>query len=57
MPEYDLWAEKVCTVYLARPVLELGPPSEPGHTALWAPLATAVRLVANPGDRHFLAQL
>jgi 8-oxo-dGTP diphosphatase len=57
MPEYDLWAEKVCTVYLARPVRALGPPTEAGHTALWAPLPMAVRLVANPGDRHFLSQL
>jgi 8-oxo-dGTP diphosphatase len=36
MPEYDLWAEKVCTVYLALPVQRLGPPTEPGHRAVWA---------------------
>ncbi|SDX88377.1 8-oxo-dGTP diphosphatase [Citreimonas salinaria] len=33
MPEYDLWAEKLCTIYLARPVRRLGAPSEPGHLA------------------------
>ena len=57
MPEYDLWAEKMCTVYLALPVLRLGPPIEAGHTAVWAPLDTAARLVANEGDRRFLEAL
>jgi 8-oxo-dGTP diphosphatase len=57
MPEYDLWAEKICTVYLARPVRRLGPPTEAGHSALWAPLDVAARLVANEGDRHFLQAL
>lgn len=57
MPEYDLWAEKLCTVYLARPVRRIGPPTEAGHTAVWAPLATAPGLVANAGDRFFLAGL
>lgn len=54
MPEYDLWAEKLCTLYLARPTRRIGPPSEPGHTALWMPAATAVTALDNDGDRHFL---
>ena len=54
MPEYDLWARKVCHVYLARPVLRHGPPSEPGHRAIWMPIATAVELLAIEGDRAFL---
>lgn len=57
MPEYDLWAEKLCTVYLARPVQRIGPPSEPGHTAVWADPAAAARMLGNPGDRHFLSSL
>jgi 8-oxo-dGTP diphosphatase len=57
MPEYDLWAEKLCTVYLARPVQRIGPPSEPGHTAVWADPAAAARILGNPGDRHFLSSL
>ena len=57
MPEYDLWAEKLCTVYLARPVLRLGPPSEAGHTAVWLPVAEAVEHLRNPGDRAMLAAL
>lgn len=54
MPEYDKWAEKLCTVYLARPVRRLGAPSEPGHEAIWMPAAEAVPLLGNDGDRHFL---
>ena len=55
MPEYDLWARKVCHVYLARPALRVGAPAEKGHAAYWMPLETAVSLVANDGDRRFLA--
>lgn len=54
MPEYELWAEKVCHVYVAHPVRQVMEPSEPGHTALWAPHPVAVDLVGNDGDRSFL---
>ena len=54
MPEYDKWAEKVCTIYQARPVRRLGPPTEPGHSDVWLPLAEAVVRMGNAGDRHFL---
>jgi 8-oxo-dGTP diphosphatase len=57
MPEYDLWAEKVCSVFLARPVRRLGPPSEPGHTAIWLPVDQALHSLGNPGDRAMLASL
>jgi 8-oxo-dGTP diphosphatase len=55
MPEYDKWAEKVCTVYLARPVRCLCPPTEPGHTAVWMPATSALQLLGNDGDRAMLA--
>jgi 8-oxo-dGTP diphosphatase len=54
MPEYDLWAEKLCTIYVARPVRRHGPPSEAGHTALWLDPVNAARLLYNDGDRDFL---
>ena len=57
MPEYDLWAEKVCTVFLCAPCRRIGPPAEPGHTAVWAPVATATEILANAGDRHFLPDI
>ena len=56
MPEYDLWAEKLCTVYLARPVLRLGPPSEAGHSAVWLPVEDALTRLGNAGDRAMLAR-
>ncbi|TGD43222.1 NUDIX domain-containing protein [Pseudotabrizicola sediminis] len=56
MPEYDKWAEKICTIYLARPVLRLGPPSEAGHTAVWMTSDQALDQIANTGDRRFLFQ-
>jgi 8-oxo-dGTP diphosphatase len=55
MPEYDLWAEKLCTVWLARPARRLGPPTEPGHTVHWLAPQAALERLGNPGDRAFLA--
>ena len=56
MPEYDRWAEKICTIYQARPVRRLGPPTEAGHTAVWLPLGQAMQVLANDGDRAMLAR-
>lgn len=56
MPEYDLWAEKLCTVYVARPLRRVGPPSEAGHTALWLPVEQALNLLGNDGDRGMVAR-
>ncbi|WYK03248.1 NUDIX hydrolase [Cereibacter sphaeroides f. sp. denitrificans] len=55
MPEYDLWAEKLCTVYLARPIRRLGAPTEPGHHAIWLPVEEALVRLGNAGDRALLA--
>ena len=54
MPEYDMWAEKLCHIYLARPVLRHGPPRELGHTPLWVGWAEAAEMLVNEGDRAFL---
>jgi 8-oxo-dGTP diphosphatase len=56
MPEYDLWAEKVCTVFLAHPVLRLGDPTEKGHSDHIVPLALARDLLVNPGDSSFVSR-
>lgn len=57
MPEYDLWAEKLCHIYLARPVRRHGPPREDGHHALWLPQIAVPQVLQNPGDRFFTEQL
>lgn len=56
MPEYDLWAEKLCTIYMARPVRRLGPPTEPGHSAVWMTPESALCELANTGDAMFVAK-
>lgn len=57
MAEYEFWAEKLCTLYVARPVYRLGPPSEPGHSAVWLGYGEALDLLGNQGDRAMLARV
>lgn len=57
MPEYDKWAEKICHIYQARPTRQVGPPVEPGHTAVWMKTEQAIPLLFNDGDATFLARL
>ncbi|MGR3292178.1 MAG: NUDIX domain-containing protein, partial [Paracoccaceae bacterium] len=54
MPEYDVWAEKVCHIFIARPVRPHGPPSEPGHTAVWTSPALAAEILTDDGSRDFV---
>lgn len=54
MPEYDLWAEKLCHIYLARPVLALSRPTEPDHEPVWMDPSVAANALGNPGDRAFV---
>lgn len=55
MPDYDLMAEKICHVFLARPIRPLGAATEPGHSAIWMEARRAVDLLASAGDRAALA--
>ena len=57
MPEYDLWAEKICTIYLAYPVRRLGNPTEPDHIDVWSSPTLAAQRLHNEGDRHFVRRL
>ena len=54
MPEYDLWAEKLCHVYLAQPIRQIAEPIEPDHATLTLPLPEAPAALGNEGDRMFL---
>ncbi|QIE46135.1 NUDIX hydrolase [Pseudohalocynthiibacter aestuariivivens] len=56
MPEYDMWAEKICTIYRARPVRQIGPPSEPDHTPMVISAAHAATELGNSGDRLFVTK-
>ncbi|ASM73943.1 MULTISPECIES: NUDIX domain-containing protein [Roseobacteraceae] len=54
MPEYDMWAEKLCTVFVARPTRRISDPIEPDHVSLVLPWAEAIASIGNDGDRLFL---
>ena len=54
MPEYDLWAEKLCHIYIAYPVRRHGPPSEDGHSEVWSTPTGALEILADAGSRAFL---
>ena len=54
MPEYDKWAEKLCHIYLARPVLRLSKPLECAHSAIWMSPVDAAQKLGNYGDRAFV---
>ncbi len=55
MPEYDKWAEKICAIYLARPIYSLGPPTEAGHLAAWMTINEAQTCLGSKGDAAMLA--
>lgn len=55
MPEYGIWAEKLCHIYLGRPTLRMGPPVEEDHIPLWISPSDAAVELANEGDRAFLS--
>lgn len=57
MPEYDIFAEKLCHIYLAFPVRPLGPPTEDGHIAVWMDPRVALTKLYNDGDADFLASV
>ena len=54
MPEYDLWAEKLCHVYVAHPVRQIADPTEPDHATVVLSAQEALASLGNNGDRLFL---
>jgi 8-oxo-dGTP diphosphatase len=54
MPDYDMFARKVCHIFVARAVRRLGPPTEPHHTPHWVAPTLAVDCLASEGDAAFL---
>ncbi len=54
MPEYDLWAEKLCHVYVAHPVRQVAAPTEPDHQTMVLSASEALTILGNDGDRMFL---
>ena len=56
MPDYDLWAEKLCHVYVAHPVRQIADPIEPDHHTLVLSATEAASALGNDGDRLFLTR-
>lgn len=54
MPDYDMYARKVCHIFVACAVRRLGPPTEPHHTPHWVGPTLAVDCLASEGDADFL---
>lgn len=56
MPDYGIWAEKICHVYVARPTYRVSAPIEENHEVLFLPPSQAPGLLGNEGDRFFLSR-
>lgn len=57
MPEYSLWARKVCHIYLCRAGRRVADPSEPDHWPFWMDVDEAAERLDNVGDRAFVRRL
>lgn len=55
MPETGITTEKLCSVWIGRPVLCHGPAREPAHSACWRDPAAALAELTDPGARTWLA--
>jgi len=56
MPDYDLWAEKICTIYSAKPVGRYLTAPEPEHRPVILQASEAINCLAVSGDRHAVSQ-
>lgn len=54
MPEYGFWAEKLCQIFVARPVAKIAEPVETDHVTVLMPLEQAVKQLGNEGDSAML---
>ncbi|MEM7524014.1 MAG: LysM peptidoglycan-binding domain-containing protein, partial [Pseudomonadota bacterium] len=55
MPEYDMWAEKICHIYLCRAGRRTAPPIEPDHKPVWLDIEAAGAALSVDGDRAMFA--
>lgn len=56
MPEYDLWARKICHIFLCDAGIQRSLPSEAGHRAILMPWQDAVGQFASNGDSFYAAE-
>ena len=53
MPDYSIWAEKRCHIYLGRPVMNKKVCLEQHHAAVLVPIKVGLSLLTNAGDQFF----
>lgn len=56
MPEYDMWAEKMCHIFSALPVRQIAQPTEAAHETVWMRPEQAALELGNAGDRFYVAR-
>ena len=56
MPEYDMWAEKLCHIFVARPCFARSAPSEPDHSSFWVDEETAIKILGSDGNRLWVSR-
>ena len=54
MPEYNLWAHKICTVFFAKGVYPISEPTEEEHLPFLTEPEIAARILHSPADRAFV---
>jgi len=54
MPEYELLAEKICTIYVARPCHRLYDPLEKDHSDHILSIPLALEVMPNDADRDYI---
>lgn len=54
MPDYDLWAHKICHIFVAVPTLRIGPPREAHHSVVWTDPDRVPELITQQDDAAFL---
>ncbi len=54
MPEYDLWAHKICHICYCRGIYPLSKPIERDHVPILTKPYIALSLLRNSGDKKFL---
>ena len=54
MPEYTLWAQKICHIYYCKGVYPLSTPLEKGHVPILTTPDLAIELLQSQGDKSFI---
>ena len=54
MPEYNLWAHKICHIYRCKPIYIKSLSLEEGHKYIISNYATALEQLEDPGFKHFV---